>query len=553
MRSFAFLLACLLGLAACSPASDTSSGGATDVATGGGNAWTQHGVLRFATNADPKNLNPLLASATPTLDLAMFMYSWTVRYNDKSEPVPDAITEIPTVANGDVSKDGLTIKYKLRKDMKWHDGEPVTCKDMRFTWQAVMNPHNNVVSTDGFSSIKDVDCTDPYVAVVRMKQIYAPFLDTLWSVNGNAPILPEHLLGKLNDDKGSFNTAPYNSAPVGSGPFKFVEWQRGSGVRMEANPDFYLGKPKLREVDFKIMPDENTEVTQLRTHELDMVIHGTAAGWRQYQQIAGVTAIAPPVFTYDHLDFNLKRPIFQDLRVREALAYAIDRKAIREKVMLGLSDAAETDQSPRLSKAYTPDTAHHDYDPAKAKALLDRAGWIVGSDGIRVKNGQRLAFTIATQTESNNAVKTQAQVQRYWHDVGVDAQVKNAPTSTFFDNSANGILQGGKYDTALFAWVAAADPDDAPIYSARNFAPHGQNALFWDDPQAEKAFSQELGTVDPAKRQAAFKIIQQRLAADVPTIVIGFRREPLAYNSDLKNFASSPVISPFWNPWEYSI
>ncbi len=550
MRSSVFLLSCLLALGACSPAVETASSADGAVR---GNAWTHPGVLRFATNADPKNLNPVLASATPTLDLSMFLYSWTVRYNDKAEPVPDAITEIPTIANGGVSKDGLTITYKLRKDMKWHDGEGVTCKDMRFTWQAVMNPHNNVGSTDGFSSIKDVDCSDPYVAVVKMKTVYAPFLDTLWSVNGNAPILPEHILAKYNDDKGSFNTAPYNSAPVGSGPFKFVAWQRGSEVRMEAFPQFYLGKPKLHEVIFKIMPDENTLVTQLRTHELDMAFHGTGSGYRQYLQIAGVTTIAPPIYTYDHVDFNLKRPMFQDLRVREALAYAIDRKAIREKVFLGLGDDAETDQSPRLSKAYTPDTAHHPYDVAKAKALLDRAGWIVGPDGIRVKNGAKFSFTLATQTESTNGVKTQAQVQRYWHDVGADVQVKNAPTSAFFDNSANGVLTGGKYDTAIYAWSAAADPDDAPIYAARNFAPHGQNYLFWNDPQAEAAFATELGNVDPAKRMPAFKIIQQRLASQVPTIILQFRKEPIAYNTDLKGFTFSPVISPFWNPWEYTI
>ncbi len=110
-------------------------------------------MLRFSEFSDPKNLNPLLNSASPTLDLSMFVFSWTVRYDADAHPVPDAVSEIPTIANGDVSKDGLTLKYKLRHNIKWQDGPPLTCNDLKFTWQVVMNPHNNVITTDGFKDI----------------------------------------------------------------------------------------------------------------------------------------------------------------------------------------------------------------------------------------------------------------------------------------------------------------------------------------------------------------------------------------------------------------
>ncbi len=207
-------------------------------------------------------MNIVLNASAVNGDLSMFIYSYAVRYDQNAHPVPDAVSEIPTVANGDVSKDGLTLKYKLRRNMKWQDGQPLTCADLKFTWQVVMNPHNNVVTTDGYKDIRDIDCSDPYVTVVHMKRLYAPYLQQLWGVNGNAAILPQHILAKYNDDRGSFNTAPYNSMPIGSGPFKVIEWQRGNEVRMEANPYFYLGKPKLREVIFKVMPDENTMETQ---------------------------------------------------------------------------------------------------------------------------------------------------------------------------------------------------------------------------------------------------------------------------------------------------
>ncbi|HVA33835.1 MAG TPA: peptide ABC transporter substrate-binding protein [Candidatus Baltobacteraceae bacterium] len=524
----------------------------------GRHPWTIPGELRFTEFTDPKNLNPVLNAASPTLDLSMFIYSWTIRYDSKARPVPDALSEIPTVANGDVSKDGLTLKYKLRHNIKWQDGQPLTCNDLKFTWQVVMNPHNNVVTTDGYKDIGSIDCSDPYVAVIHMKKLYAPFLQQLWSVNGNAPILPEHLLAKYNDDKGSFNTAPYNSLPIGSGPFKVVEWQRGQEVRMEVNPDFYLGRPKLNEVVYKILPDENTAQTQLQTHEIDLLGLGTGLKWPQYAALAadpknGLIATRVDAFSWSHVDFNLKSSIVGDLQVRRALAYATNKQEIIDKIAHGSAVAADTDQQPDYSWAVTKDIVHYPFDPAKARALLDADGWKVGPDGIRVKNGQRLEFAISTQTESTSGKADETVLQRQWRDVGAQADVKNYPSSEFFDNSSNGVLQGGHYDVALFGWAGAADPDDSAIFSGDNMAPHGQNALFWNNRVATAAMNDALKTIDQARRKRDYAVVQQQLALDVPTIILYFNRVPYVYNSDLKGFDPSPVISAFWDPWNYSI
>jgi peptide/nickel transport system substrate-binding protein len=535
-----------------------SAPGPGSAAGGSAHPWTQPGVLRFAEFLEPKTLVSELGSSSATADVDAFVFSYAVKYDDHARPVPDALSEIPTVENGDVSKDGLTLKYKLRHNITWHDGAPLTCKDLRFTWQVIMNPHNNVNTTDGFNDIKDIDCSDPYVAVIHMKRLYAPYLQQLFSVNGNAPILPEHLLAKYNDAKGSLNTAPFNSAPIGSGPFRVVGWQRGSEIRMEAYPNYFLGKPKLNEVIYKVMPDENTLETQLQTHEVDMVVRGTAINSQRYQQLAadpnaGLTLDAPPTYTYTHIDFNLKRPMF-DRNVRVALDYATNRSGIIEKIAHGFATPAETDQSPLLSWAYTNDITHHPFDPAKARALLDADGWKVGSDGIRVKNGERLSFNLSTPSESTYGKAIQTYVQQLWHDVGAEAVIKNAPSDTFFDNSpATGILQGGHYDVALFSWVAAADPDDSPLYTTKNFAPGGQNSLFWSNPKVDAAAQDALETLDQTRRKADYKIVQQQMAEDVPTIVLYFWKTIYEYNDDLKGFTPSPVLSAFWNPQEYSI
>lgn len=248
--------------------------------------WTRPGVLRIAENQDITTLNPTVEANATLGDLSTLIYSYAVVYDDHAKPIPDAVSEVPTLANGDVSKDGLTLKYKLRHNIKWQDGQPLTCKDMKFTWQVVVNPHTNVATTEGYQDIKGIDCSNPYVAVVHMKRVYAPFLQQLWGVNGNSPILPEHLLATYLNSPTSINTAPYNSMPIGSGPFKVIEWQRGTMVRLAANPNYFKGKPKLSEIDYYFEPDENTMETQLQTHNIDMIARGSGLNWPRYQALS---------------------------------------------------------------------------------------------------------------------------------------------------------------------------------------------------------------------------------------------------------------------------
>lgn len=535
--------------AGCSKVQTTQSGAA--------HAWTQPGVLRIGEAYEPKSLNVVLDQSVITGDISFFVYSYAVRYDEHARPVPDALSEVPTVQNGDVSKDGKTLIYKLRHNITWQDGVPLTCSDMVFTWHYVMDPKTNVSVTDGYRDIASIDCRDRYTAVVHMKRLYAPFLQQLWGVNSNSPIMPEHLLAAALK-AGTQNTAPYNAMPIGSGPFRVIEWNRGTVVRMQAYPGYFMGKPKLNEVDIYSESDENTLETQLQTHAIDMLARGTAINWPRYQALAsspgsGLAASLLNSYIYDHIDFNLENPILADVNVRRALAYATDRQTIIQKIMHDAELPSESPESPLLSWAYTTDTVHYPFDPAKAKALLDADGWRAGSDGIRAKNGMRLQFDISTQTESPQQHAVEALVQREWHDIGVQVAVKNYPTAELFANGPDGILMSGRYDAAIYAWGGAPDPDLNPLYSGDDVPPQGQNFLRWRNPIATAVLANALQSVDQAQRKRDYVTFQQQLALDVPTIVIGFRKEPYLYNDDLKNFRPSPVISPFWNAWEYSI
>jgi peptide/nickel transport system substrate-binding protein len=537
-----------LALSACTKVGESGSASAT-------NAPVNHADrLVVSTISDPKGLNPAFASAAPTLELSAFLFSYAVRYDDHAKPVPDAVSEIPTIENGDVSKDGLTIKYKLRHGIKWHDGQgELTCADMRSTWKMMINPKNVIDTTVGWDAIKEIDCSDPYVAVVHMKHVYAWYLQQLWGVNGNSPILPAHIIDKYNDDKGSMNTAPFNSAPVGSGPYKFVSWQRGSEVRLEANPDYFLGKPKIAEVVYKVVPDGNTLATQVQTHEVDVGWNLPAVQYDRIKNAPGVNATAPVVYVFDHMDFNLTRPLFQDVRVRRALTYALDRGSMLEKVQHNLGELSDTFLDPTLYKdAVDPTVMKYPYDPAKAKALLDEAGWKAGPDGIRTKDGKRFAFQLSTQVESTTAHLIQTQAQIYWKAIGADVEIKNYPSVLYFDQTSNGILAGGKYDVGMYAWSGAAEVDQSAIYSAHFMPPHGQNYPRWQNARATAAMDDANATVDKKKQIEDYKIVQQEFAKDDPSIILWFRKEVITSPTDLKEFTSTPVIlTPFWDPWVY--
>jgi len=545
-RRLAVVALVALALAGCTKVGDTGSTGTS----AGGHADR----LFISTISDPKGLNPAFASATPTLELSALMFSYAIRYDDHARPIPDAVSEVPTIANGDVSKDGLTLKYKLRHGIKWHDGQgELTCVDMRSTWKMMVNPKNIIDTTVGWDAIKDIDCTDPYVAVVHMKHVYAWYLQQLWGVNGNSPILPAHIIDKYDDAKGSMNQAPFNSAPVGSGPYRFVSWQRGSQIELEAFPDYFLGKPKIAQMVYRIIPDGNTLATEVQTHEIDIAWNLPPTQYARLTAAPGVTTIAPVVYVYDHIDFNLARPMFADVRVRRALTYAIDRRDMLEKVEHGLGELTDTFFDPTLYKdAYDPTVMKYPYDPARANALLDAAGWHRGRDGIRTKNGQRFTFQLSTQVESTAGRLLQTQVQAYWHTVGADVEIKNYPSSLFFDQTVRGIVAGGKYDVAEYAWGGAPEVDESAIYSGHFMPPHGQNYIRWRNARATAEMDDANQTVDPARQIADYKIVQQEFAKDDPSIILWFRKFVISYPSDLKDFTATPVITtPFWDPWVY--
>jgi len=524
--------------------------GTNSAAPGGGNPWTRHGLLRIVNLSEPDSLNPVIGNQQIESELAQLWGGMLFNWTDKDTLDPELATEVPTLQNGGISRDGKTIVYHLRRGVLWHDGAPFSADDVIFTWHAIMNKKNNVPSTVGYDLITAIDKRDDHTIAVHLKAPYAPFVETFLAPSGTPyPVLPAHLLARYDN----INQVAYNSQPVGTGPFTIERWQRGNKIVFHANPHYWRGAPKLREVWYTPVPNENTIVTQLQSHDADLEYRATANNYPQLKDIPGYVTRLTPFTLYAQMGLNVRSPQLADVAVRRALWTAIDVPGLIRDVTHGVDLPGYTDQ-PSFLWAYNPNAAHYPYDPAKARAELDAAGWKTGPDGIRAKNGVRLSLVIANVAGSATGNAVSVLTQRYWHDVGVEAVVKNYTSSLFFSSyGAGGILQTGKFDVAFFSWANGTDPDDSTLWMCDQMPPNGQNIYHYCNHALDAAERVALTSYDQAARKKAYDAIQGYLASDVPAIVMWYERRISVANADLKNYRPAHAVSSFWNCYEWEI
>ena len=542
MRRACRFLACVsaaLALSAC-----TKTGGVSQTGTAGGTSQGAHTiphVLRFADTLNVTSLNPHFYTSASLVNLSQLTMAYLARYDEHNGPIPELATEIPSQANGGISKDGKTITWHLRRDAKWSDGVAFDADDVVFSTQAVINPRNNEVGRDGWNLIAKIDEPDKYTVVYHLKEPFASFLPNFFGTAGANPcLLPKHILGNLPD----INTAPYNSLPVGIGPFRYVSWKRSDSIQLEPNPYYFRGKPKLEKIIFKIIPDRNTLVTQLQTGEVDLWPEAGQGYLQRLKSIPGLTVINQPSYFYAHLDFNLARPLLGDVRVRRALRYATDRSTIIEKAFHGLGIRQESMISP-ANPAYRP-FPEIPYDPAKANALLDDAGWTQrAADGIRMKNGRRLSLEYSLYTGAADIDTMVELIRANWKAVGVEIQLRHYETSLFFALAQNGgIVYGGKFDVTSFSWGGSPNGDISEQYGCAFIPPNGQNMPRWCNKRFDADMANFKVLYGAKERQPYLDDAIQRILDEVPTFVTYINNDIYAYNSDLHGFHPN-AVTPF--------
>ncbi len=514
------------------------------------------GTITMAVWQEPENLNVELVSQTVAFHIADLFEQGLLNVNEKGQWFPVLATEVPTTANGGISADGKTITYKLRKGVKWHDGSDFTCDDIQFTLKAITTPNNASLDASQFANLT-VDCPDPNTAVLKFKDFKADWV-RLFNGNSMAYIFPKSI-GKAEEMK----TWAYNRKPVGTGPFKVDEFVTGDHITLSKNTSYWEpGKPYLDKVIVRIVPSSEVATQMLKNGEADIMWNNTEADIPAVLKMTNVKLFTAPQAGGERMILNLtqnadpsdnKTPhaILGDLKVRQAIAYGIDKQTIIDKLLNGkaLPGSGELNVDP-----YNCGIKPFPFDPAKAKALLDEAGWKVGSDGIRVKDGKRLSLKY--QTTSGNKLREDSQVLvvENMKAIGVEFKIENQPSAVLIASwAANSPRKHGNFDIIMYTTNATIDPgsqmynyfDSKSIPSPTNQG--GIDYSRWNDPETDQLI-EKAGTIPEwAQRKDLYCQAAQRVVDGVSHIYLYQRFNLHSYNTRLQNVIETPWLGPAWN------
>ncbi len=501
------------------------------------------------------NLAPLYSSMWFVWTTWQMFDHWAWEFDSNNEPFPVLVTEIPTVENGGVSSDGTVITMHLRKDLKWSDNVALTAEDFIFTWQMAVSPKNTVATTYPYDMISNVEAPDPQTVVVTFSEPFAPWLANLWH-----GILPAHILSPIFASQGTIDSADWIKKPtVGCGPYIFAEWESGSFARFVRNDNYWGTPAKIDEIFIRFVPDDASQVAALKAGDADM---GTFVAYSDVPNLqdAGLKIVIEPngynEFMFFTLNAQKNNPGLQDVRVRKAIALAINRDGINRDLHFGLTKtpASFWDAMPYYNN---PPLTPYPYDPTQAKTLLDQAGWIdTNGDGIREKDGVNLEITHAT-TIREDRQDVQAVMQQNLADVGIKLDVNPVDDTLFFASYAdNGPAARGEYDIQewsdgplfpdpdIYYWLCDQIPTDAN--------PTGENWFYICDEQLNSLIKLQATQVDPVARQVTISQINQLFFDKV--YIIGMWQDPDVYalGPRLQNVKFSGVTM-FYNIAEWDL
>lgn len=448
---------------------------------------------------EASNLIPYLTADSASHEVADLLYVAPLRFNKDLEP------ECWAAESFSMEDEGRLLRFRLRKGILWEDGTELTAADVEFTYKMVIDPATGSPYADDFLQIKEFRVLDRYSFEVRYEHFFARAVSSWMN-----PILPRHILEGQN-----IRTTSFARKPVGAGPYRLQRWEPGVRIVLEASPTYFLGRPHISEVVFRIIPDTATMFMETRAGRLDVMelspqqyLRQTsgkkwAESFHKYRYLASV---------YNFLGFNLEHPFFKDKKVRQAISCAINRGDIVKGVLLGLGEPAFGPYKPG-TWAYHPGLRPVSFNPDRARKLLAEAGFTDSDgDGILDKDGKPLAFTILTNQGNEPRILTATIIQSQLRAVGIDVRIRTVEWAAFIREFVN----TGRFDAIILGWTITQDPDIFAVWHSSQAVPGGLNFIHYKNPDLDKVLEEARSTPDRQRRTALYHQAQEILDVDQP-------------------------------------
>ncbi len=451
------------------------------------------------TIGEASTLIPLLATDASSHAVAGQVYNGLIKYDKNLQIVGDLAETF------DISSDGLTITFHLRHGVTWHDGARFTAKDVLYTYQVTIDPKTPTAYAEDFKQVKSITAPDAFTIRVKYGEPFAPALAS-WGMN----ILPAHLLEGKDITK-----SPLARKPVGTGPYRFKEWVSGQKIVLEANNDYFEGRPYIDRFIYRIIPDSSTMYMELKAGAIDLMSLTPVQYARQTQTTRFTSRFNKyryPSSSYLYMGYNLRHPLFGDKRIRQAMTAAINKDELIQGVLFGMGQKAHGPIVPGRW-AYNPAVKDVDYNPKHAAELLAEAGWKEkNSDGILVKDGKPFKFTILTNQGNQQRLMTAQIVQQRLRQVGIDVKIRIVEWAAFLKEFVN----KGNFEVVMLAWSISQDPDMYDIWHSSKNKPGELNFIGYNNPEVDRLLVEGRNTFDIEKRKRAYFRIQEILADEQP-------------------------------------
>jgi len=465
-----------------------------------GRAQDYGDALVIGTIGDASTLIPMLATDAASHEVAGLIFNGLIKYDPYLNIVGDLAERY------EISPDGRTITFYLRKGVKWHDGVEFTAEDVMFGFRLITNPKTPTAYARDPLEVDKAEVVDRYTFRVHYKKPFAPALSS-W---GNLVVLPKHLLKGQDITKTDFGRHP-----IGTGPFRFKEWRTQEKIVLSANPDYFDGRPYLNYIIYRVIPDPATMFMELKAGGIDWMgltplqyarqtnSEEFLSRFRKYKYLA---------FSYTYLGYNLKHPLFRDKRVRQALSYAINKREIVDGVLFGLGVPATGPYKPD-TWFYNPNVRRYPYDPERAKRLLAEAGWRdTDGDGILDKDGRPFEFTILTNQGNLSRLLTAQIIQRRLSEIGIKVHIRTVEWTAFIHE----FIDKRRFEAVILGWTTGPEPDLYDIWHSSKIKPPGLNFVGYANPEVDRLLEEGRRTFDRNKRKRIYDRFQEILAEDQP-------------------------------------